>query len=143
MIGISTNSILLGNQTLQASGNNLLLDGDNIIPITNFSKSTVLYNPVGIDNLIYNFPIWRAISGCTATGIHGIMVSGSQCSISARKNFSMDLLASDIIISQTGLWNSSGIIQNSSFIQGDTLEARVTSTSGSPISISIQIDFIN
>jgi hypothetical protein len=48
-----------------------------------------------------------------------------------------------MVVNQTGSWISSGIIQNSSYAPGDSLEAQVITAGGLPLSISIQVDFIN
>lgn len=104
------------------------------------SRSTTFYNSDGIPTGSYFLPLWRAPFACTVTGVHGYIISGTNAVINARKN-ATDLLISNMTISPTGAWVSSGIIQNSTFAAGDTLSANIVSVLNFPTSVTIQVDF--
>lgn len=123
---------------LEATGTAL----QNQISNQPFTKSTIFFHQTGIENRQFNFPIWRAPFSCQITGIHGLRISGGGATINARKNFINSHLITDLSLVFTGNWISSGTIQNSSYVAGDILEGRILNTSGSPISVSIQIDYI-
>ena len=142
MQALSTNKLILGTGTLSFTGNQLSI---NTTSLTDFSKSTIFYNSAGItQGISYGFPIWRANQACQVTGIHVLMMSGTVPTgfINVRKNFTSNLLITNLRVNTTGAWISSGIIQNQNFVAGDTLEPRIISSSGTPLSISIQTDFI-
>jgi hypothetical protein len=141
MQGLSTEKLLLGDSVLSNTGQNLYLGGQPV-GIPSFTKSTVFFHQTGIENRLYSFPMWRAPFNCQVTGIHGMRISGAGATINVRKNFISNHLISDLSLTSTGAWLSSGIIENSSYVAGDTLEGRVLSATTSPVSISIQIDFI-
>ena len=107
-----------------------------------FAKEGNIYNSDGIPSQVYIIPLWRAQFSCTVTGVHGL-VYGSGATVNAIKNNSSDLLISNIssAVGNSGVWISSGIIQNSGFSAGDTLSFAVRSTTGFPQSISVQVDF--
>ena len=134
-IGLSS----VGDVTLKQLGNSIQISGNTT---ETFSKSTVFFHPTGIENNLYNFPIWRAPFACQVTGIHGLRISGAGATINARKNFVSSHMTTNLSLTSTGVWFSSGIISNSSYVAGDTLEGRIISATTSPVSISIQVDFI-
>ena len=135
----------LFNQCTNNSNNlsgNLASTGTNLINLLGaFSRGTCFYNPDGIPTGSYYLPIWRSQYACTLTGIHGLRISGAGATINIRKNFNSGHLISDLSITSTGAWQSSGIIRNPSYVIGDTLEAQVTSVTSFPVSVSIQADF--
>lgn len=139
---LSTSQLLLGSTVLSNSGQNLYLGG-GLVASQTFSKSTVLYNKDGIAGGEYKFPLWRAPFSCNVTGVHVLMISGSNATgtFNARKNFISNHLVTDLRVNSTGAWISSGVIQNSNYVAGDTLETRVIAISGTPLSLSIQVDY--
>jgi hypothetical protein len=143
MQGITTNKLILGSAVLSNTGQVLYLDNAPISIQSYITKTTVFYNSAGISSGIYTFPIWRAPYDCVVTGVHGLRISGSGALINARRNFSnTEHLINDLSLTSTGVWISSGSILDASYSQGDTLEGVISSTTGTPLSISIQVDFI-
>jgi hypothetical protein len=106
----------------------------------NLTRGTTFFNSDGIPTGAYFLPLWRAPFSCTVPGVHGYITSGTNAVINARRN-ALDLLISDMTVSPTGTWVSSGIIQNGSFVAGDTLSAEIASVKDFPVSITVQIDF--
>jgi hypothetical protein len=143
MQALSTNRLILGNSTLSNTGQSLYVNGQ-LTATPTFTKSTVLYNKDGIADGIYNFTSWRAPFNCTVTGVHGMIISGSVPTgvVNVSKNFSQNHLSSNLVINQTGAWISSGIIQNANYNQGDTLQFNIVAVSGSPLSLTVQVDFV-
>ena len=139
---ITTDKLILGSSLITTTGDNLYFGGGRIP--TSFSKTAVVYNSAGISNGVYNIPIWRSTLNCIATGVAAYLVSGVPTGqFNIIKNKTSNLLISNLPVNgTTGSWVTSGIIQNSSFVPGDTLEAKIISISGSPVSVTLQVDFL-
>jgi hypothetical protein len=139
---ITTDKMILGTGLVTSSGNSLYI---NQKPVeATFSKSVTFFNGNGISTGSYLFPVWRATGPCTLTGIHGYLTSGvSTGVINARKNKVSSHLSSNLSVNGTGTWFSAGSIQNATYAYGDALELQVITISGLPVTLTMQVDFIN
>lgn len=127
--GDSSNQTLTIHSTGSSSSNS----------ISNFSKGGGIYSLDGIPSGTYTIPIWRAHDACRITGIHGYRIGGTAASINVTEN-NVRLFASPISITSTGVWISSSLI-SSGIVVGDDIEIEITSVSGFPTGVSVQVDF--
>ena len=143
MQGLSTNNLILGSVPVSASGQTIYISGAPIISKNqNFSKSTVFFNPTGIPNSKYYFPLWRAPFNCYITGIHGYMNSGTKAVVNARQNGTNYHLVSGMTLHNQNQWYSSGLIQSQYYYEGSGIDAVISGLIGLPMSVTVQIDFI-
>jgi len=102
-----------------------------------FSVGGPILGPAGAINVI----AWRAPFACTVTNVRGYRVGGTGATINARKNGSLNHLASNLSLTSADTWMDGGSVQNTSYAAGDKLELMVVSISGAPTQIAIQVDF--
>lgn len=88
-----------------------------------------------------SFAVWVAPFACTVTKVRGYQDSGTGSVLTALHG-TLDLLVTDITISQAAAWQDGGTVQNASFASGDILFVKFVSVSGSPNYASVQVDFV-
>jgi hypothetical protein len=88
-----------------------------------------------------NVPVWYATMACTVKNVRGYRVGGTGATINARKNGSLNHLASALSLTSANTWIDGGAVQNSSYVAGDKLEIMLVSVAGSASQIGIQVDF--
>ena len=88
-----------------------------------------------------NIIVWRAPFSCTVTNVRGYQDTGTGSTFNARRNGSLNLLASAATIGTAATWIDGGAVQNQSFSGGDKLEIMIVSVAGAPNMIAIQVDF--
>jgi hypothetical protein len=103
-----------------------------------FGKGGVILDPSAARNVV----IWRADVPCEVVAVRAYRVGGTGATINARKNGSLNHLASDLSLTSADTWMADTNVQNASYSAGDTLEIMLVSLNGSPTEISIQVDFI-
>ena len=126
--GVGTNGQLVEADSVQALGvkwaSQLFTKGGNVL-----SPSTG------------NYSVWRAPYACTVTNVRGYRQAGTGATINARRNGASNHLASDLSVASTGAWTDGGVVQNTAYIAGDRLEIMITTLSGTPTEVAVQVDF--
>lgn len=84
--------------------------------------------------------VWRAPFACTVTNVRSHFNAGTNVVANARKNQSLDFLASDYTNSTANVWGNAGAVQNASVAAGDDIEIELVSTSGAVTQANIQVD---
>ncbi len=111
--------------------------------ITVFSKGGVIYKSTGISETV-NLIAWYATQACTATNVRGYL-SGSTTgsTINARKNGVSKHLGTNFALSASETWLNGGSLSSgtTAYAIGDKLEIMITSISGTPLEIAVQVDF--
>ena len=97
---------------------------------------TVL-TPGGPSNIV----VWQAPYACTVTNLRGLVSGIIGSKVNARKNGSLTHLASDLTLSTLDTWTDGGAVQNVSYAAGDKMEIMITSVTGSPTQIAIEVIF--
>ncbi len=133
-------------ETVTASLMNTHLRDDlNALAVTDqyIPRGGVIYNPTGIVEASANILSWRVPYACTAVRIRGRRVGGgaSLTQINARKNFTDELLATDLDLTAAATDYESTTLQNETFSPGDWLEVMATAIAGSPTQIYIVVEF--
>ena len=108
---------------------------------TIITKGGTIYNSAGIPNAALNLIIWYAPFSCTVTNVRGYRVGGTGATINARRNGSLNHLASAKSLTSADTWMDGGTVQNTAYAAGDKLEIMVVSTTGTVTQFGIQVDF--
>ena len=108
---------------------------------TIITKGGTIYNSAGIPNAALNLIIWYAPFSCTVTNVRGYRVGGTGATINARRNGSLNHLASAKSLTSADTWMDGGTVQNTAYAAGDKLEIMVVSTTGTVTQLGIQVDF--
>jgi hypothetical protein len=103
------------------------------------AKGGILWNPNGI-TATTNVAAWWAPYACTVTAVKGYKDTGT-VSINARKNGVQTHLATNLSLASSGAWLDGGAVQNTAYGIGDRLEIMVTTVSGSPTQIGVEVLF--
>jgi hypothetical protein len=107
-----------------------------------FNKTAIWTNSDGIPSgTNYTASVWRTNVAATLTGIHVYRVGGSGVFVNAFKNGTGAMLPTNLSITGTSVWNSSGVVSSGIYVVGDFLTLTIMSLSGLPTSVSIQADF--
>lgn len=93
-----------------------------------------------VDPTAKDLIVWRAPHGARVVGIRAYRVGGSGASINARLNSTDNHLSSNLSVSSANTWMSGGTPQNTDYDEGDTLEIRILSVSGTPSQLVVQVD---
>lgn len=88
-----------------------------------------------------NYIVWDAPWACTVTNVRGYRVGGTTADINARQKGSDEHLSSDLTIASADTWTDGGAVQNTTYAAGDKLEMMITSVTGGPSQIAVQVDF--
>ncbi len=88
-----------------------------------------------------NVITWIAPYACTVTAVKGYRVDGTGATINARKNGSLNHLASNLSLTSASTWMDGGSVQNTSYSAGDKLEIMIVTASGSPTQIAVSVYF--
>jgi hypothetical protein len=117
-----------------------------------FSRGGTFYDALGIAGTAsysQSVVIWRAPFNCTVTNVWGYLVGTAPdtASVNARRNRTGQIAsgsgaAQSHIVITGSLWQSASSILTSSFSTGDTLEIMLISSSGFPVQIAVQVDFV-
>jgi hypothetical protein len=84
--------------------------------------------------------VWEAPYPCTVIAVRGLRVNGGTgATVNARRNFTSEHLASDLSLPTTGTVYDGGTPQNTAYVAGDILEARIKSVSGGSCDITVLI----
>ena len=82
---------------------------------------------------------WRAPFACTVTNVRAYLVGGTNAVINAQHN-GVDLVG-DLTDSSAGSWQDAGTITGTAAMSvGDTITLEIVSVSGSPTSVTIQVE---
>lgn len=131
--------------TINNSGINLISGEDYFInnnSTSTFSKGGAFYNYDGIPSGSQTIPLWQSTYPCRVLSVRGNIISGTSALVNAVRNNAQTILPTNLNISTTGTWFSSGNVQNSIFNSGDSLSIRLVQNVGNPVSVSIQVDMI-
>ena len=107
-----------------------------------FSRGGALYKADGIANVALNIIVWRAPFACDVEYVKGYRVGGTGATVNARKNGTLNLLASALSLTSAEEWMDGGAVQNENFAAGDKLEIMIVGTAGVVTQLAIQIDFV-
>jgi hypothetical protein len=99
-------------------------------------KSAVFPAPTGA----VSYAVWRAAKPVTITAVRAYRSGGTGVTVNASKNGTADLLATDLSLSTDVTWLSGASMQNASFAAGDFLVMKITSVTGTPAYVTIQVD---
>lgn len=115
---------------------------DNLEDLRLFEKTGVLYNENGITSTA-NIIMWRARLACKVKAVRGYRVGGTAASINARKNGSTTFLTGDLSVTTADTWMNGTLKSDASvnLAAGDKLEFMLTSVTGSPTQVGVQIEF--
>ncbi|NIN66091.1 MAG: hypothetical protein GTO63_15630 [Anaerolineae bacterium] len=84
--------------------------------------------------------VWEAPYDATVIAVRGLRVNGGTgATVNARRNFTSEHLASDLSLPTTGTVYDGGTPQNTAYVAGDILEARIKSVSGGSCDITVLI----
>jgi hypothetical protein len=84
--------------------------------------------------------VWEAPYAATILAVRGIRVNGGTgATINARRNLTDEHLAGDLSLPTPGVVADGGAVQNTAYVAGDIMEARIKSASGSPSDITVLI----
>jgi hypothetical protein len=84
--------------------------------------------------------VWEAPFAATVIAVRAVRVNGgSGATVNAQRNFADEHLSSDISLPTPGVVVDGGAVQNTAYVAGDILEARVKGATGSPSDITIII----
>ena len=108
----------------------------------NFSRGGTLYKADGIANAALNIVVWRTSFACVVKYVKGYRVGGTGATVNARKNGTLNLLASALSLTSADEWMDGGAVQNENFAVGDKLEIMIVSTAGAVTQLAIQVDFV-
>ena len=100
----------------------------------------VAVNPYGIAAAINVFT-WVAPYVCTVTAVKGYRVGGTGATVNARKNGSLNHLASALSLTSADTVMDGGAVQNTSYQVGDKMEIMVVTVAGSPTQIGVLVYF--
>jgi len=84
----------------------------------------------GIPNAALNIIVWRAPFACTVTNVRGYRVGGTGATINARRNGTLNHLASALSVSSADTWMDGGAVSNTAYAAGDKLEIMIVTTTG-------------
>lgn len=84
--------------------------------------------------------VWEAPYAATVLAVRGIRVNGGTgATVNARRNFVDEHLAGDLSLPTLGVVADGGAVQNTAYVTGDIMEARIKSVTGSPADITLLI----
>ena len=106
------------------------------------SRGGTLYKADGIANEALNIIVWRASFACVVKYVKGYRVGGTGATVNARKNGTLNLLASALSLTSANEWMDGGAVQNENFAAGDKLEIMIVGTAGVVTQLAIQVDFV-
>jgi hypothetical protein len=86
--------------------------------------------------------VWRAPFPCTVTKVYGYVHGATGSTVNARKNGTLNHLASNLTLGTADTWIDGGTVQNASYATGDKLEIRITGVTGSPATVAVQVDLV-
>ena len=101
-----------------------------------FGRGGTVLSPTVPINII----VWRAPFACTVNAVKGYVVGATGTTVNARKNGSLNHLSSNLSLGSTDTWLDGGAVQNTSYAIGDKMEIMITSVSGSPTEVAIQVE---
>jgi hypothetical protein len=121
----------------------LTADVKNVLPsrhggVGTITRGGTVLNPTQAVNII----VWRAPFACAVTAIKGYLVGDTGSTVNARKNGSLNHLATDITLNSAGTWIDGGSVENTSYAVGDKLEIMITGVTGSPSQIAVQVELV-
>ena len=108
----------------------------------NFSRGGTLYKADGIANATLNIIVWRTPFACVVKYVKGYRIDGTGATVNARKNGTLNLLASALSLTSTDEWMDGGVVQNENFVVGDKLEIMIVGTIDVVTQLAIQVDFV-
>lgn len=88
---------------------------------------------------IGSYPIYYAPQAYTITAVRGIRVGGTGATINAQNNGS-DIATVDLSLTSAGTWMAAPALQNVGLSAGASLSLEVASASGTPTSVTVQVD---
>ena len=101
-----------------------------------FSRGGSVLTPTGAVNIV----VWRAPFAGTVTNVRSYRVGGTGATINARKNGTLNHLASALSLTSADTWMTGAAPQNTAYAAGDKMEIMLVSLTGSPTQIAIQVD---
>jgi hypothetical protein len=128
--GGTVNGNVTVNGTVSATG--LTLPAGSVTS----SKTAVFPSPTGAASYV----VWRAAKPCTVIAVRGYRSGGTGVTVNASKNGTADLLATDLSLSTDVTWLAGASVQNAAMVAGDFLVMKITSVSGTPAAVTVQVD---
>lgn len=108
------------------------------MPVETPTRGGSILTPSGAINIV----VWRAPYACTVTNVRGFRKGGTGATVNARRNGGgTNHLSSDLSLTSANTWMTGVAPQDTAYSTGDYLEIMLTSISGSPTEIDIQVDF--
>lgn len=87
-----------------------------------------------------DYIVWEAPYPATVLAVRAVRVNGGTgATVNAQRNFTSEHLAGDLSLPVQGTVYDGGAVQNTAYVAGDILEARIKSVSGGPSDISVFI----
>jgi hypothetical protein len=86
--------------------------------------------------------VWEAPFPATVIAVRGVWVNGIGApvvTVNARRNFTSEHLASDLSLPSSGVVYDGGAVQNTAYVAGDILEARIKSLTGGTADVTVII----
>ncbi len=102
-----------------------------------FSVGGVVLSPTAAINVI----TWCAPFSCQVTADKGYRGGGTGATVNARKNGTLNHLASALSLTSADTWMDGGSVQNTAYAVGDKLEIMVVSIAGSPTQVAVQVNY--
>lgn len=107
---------------------------DAIVARLGFSKTLVVDNPAA-----NSYPLWRATSQCTVTAVRAYRTGGTGAAVNAKVNAN-SVLGVDLSVSNSTVWLTGTPAAPVLMNVGDTLTMVVSSVTGAPTQLSVQVD---
>lgn len=131
---------LTGAVTLAAGSNITITPAGNTLTFSStlaFGRGGTVLSP----NAPINIIVWDAPFSCTVTAVKGYVVGATGSTVNARKNGTLNHLASDLTLGSADTWLDGGAVQNIAYSSGDKLEIMLTGISGTPTELAIQVNY--
>lgn len=139
LVGTPSVPVTVGGSPSQGTGGalmlataGLVLDPETLI----FTQSYVFVAPAGA----LDVPIFLAPFNCTVTAVKARRIAGTGAVINARRNGTAEHLSVDLSLTTTA-WTDGGAVQNTAYVTGDGLEARLKSVAGAPTLVVVQVNY--
>ncbi len=136
---ITTNDVSTSKHGFTPKAVNLgkFLKDDATWAVRELSKGGTVLSPTGAINVI----CCTMIVACTVTAVKGYRVGGTGATINARKNDSLNHLASALSLTSADTWMDGGAVSNIAYAIGDKLEIMIVTIAGAPTQVAVQVNF--
>lgn len=139
---------VLNNIVVDAVISNTVIDGvigtASTLINTRFPRGGIIANPIGLSSLNNgNYIVWVYVDmPVTVNALYGLRRGGTGATINARRirsGVGSNFLASDLSLVAADTVYSNTTVQNTDLAIGDIVEIMLTSNTGAPTQVAIQI----